>query len=77
MNRANTILIVDDESFGREVLAALLQPQGYQLMFASDGDEALLLATAEPPDLILLDVMMPGMNGFEVCRRLRAEPLLR
>jgi two-component system, cell cycle response regulator len=77
MSHASTILIVDDEPFGREVLATLLQPQGYRLMFASDGPEALRLAVAEPPDLVLLDVMMPEMNGFEVCRRLRAEPLLR
>src|SRR5215475_3413973 len=73
----NTILIVDDEPLGRETLTALLQPQGYQLRFAANGPEALAQAAACPPDLILLDVMMPGMDGFEVCRRLRADPLLR
>ncbi len=77
MNRASTILIVDDEPFGRETLAALLQPQGYQLIFAADGDDALALAIAQPPDLVLLDVMMPQMNGFEVCQRLRANPFTR
>jgi two-component system, cell cycle response regulator len=73
----NTILIVDDEPLGRETLTALLEPQGYQLRFAGSGSDALALAAAQPPDLILLDVMMPGMDGFEVCRRLRADALLR
>jgi DNA-binding response OmpR family regulator len=77
MNHVSTILIVDDEPIGRETLAALLQPQGYQLMFAADGDDALAQAAAQPPDLVLLDVMMPQMSGFEVCQRLRANPLLR
>lgn len=70
---AMRILIVDDEPFGRETLAALLVTQGYQLAFAASGPEALRQANATPPDLILLDVMMSdGMDGFEVCRRLRA-----
>ena len=68
------ILIVDDEPAGRETLAALLR--SYRLAFACDGAEALARAAAAPPDLILLDVMMPQMDGFEVCRRLRADPLL-
>jgi DNA-binding response OmpR family regulator len=72
-----TILIVDDEPFGRDMLAALLQPEGYQLRFAANGPQALAQAATYAPDLILLDVMMPGMDGFEVCRRLRADPLLR
>jgi DNA-binding response OmpR family regulator len=76
MSQANTVLIVDDDAFGRETLTALLQPHGYHLLYASSGPEALAQATARPPDLVLLDVMMPGMDGFEVCRRLRADPLL-
>jgi two-component system, cell cycle response regulator len=71
MNQPTTILIADDEPLGQETLAALLSPLDYQLIFASSGAEALRLAIATPPDLILLDVMMPGMDGFEVCRRLR------
>src|SRR3954462_6252383 len=71
-----TILIVDDEPLGRETVAALLQPQGYQLRFAASGPEALAQAAACPPDLILLDVMLPGMDGFAVCRHLRADPQL-
>jgi two-component system cell cycle response regulator len=71
VNQLTTVLIADDEPLGQETLAALLSPLGYQLIFASNGGEALRLATITPPDLILLDVMMPGMDGFEVCRRLR------
>src|SRR6266542_4080748 len=76
MRQASTILIVDDEASGQATLEGLLLSQGYQLVFASSGGEALAKAAERPPDLILLDVMMPGMDGFEVCRRLRAEPIL-
>ncbi len=71
MNQLTTVLIADDEPLGQETLAALLSPLGYRLIFASDGGEVLRLASTTPPDLILLDVMMPGIDGFEVCRRLR------
>src|SRR5262245_22716964 len=77
MSYITTILIVDDEPLGRETISALLQPQGYQLRFAASGSDALTQAAACQPDLILLDVMMPGMDGFEVCRLLRADPRLR
>jgi DNA-binding response OmpR family regulator len=70
------VLIVDDTFTGREVLASLLHNQGYHLAFAQDGFEALEQAAALTPDIILLDVMMPGMDGFEVCQRLRADPRL-
>ncbi len=76
MNHKSTILIVDDLLSAREVLRGLLTGQGYNLAFASNGAEALAKATQLIPDLILLDAMMPGMNGFEVCERLRADPLL-
>lgn len=75
-NIPSTILIVDDSPVGRETLEAVLYNQGYQLLFAHDGPQALAQAIERPPDLILLDVMMPVMDGFEVCRRLRATPLL-
>src|SRR5689334_897283 len=68
-----SVLIVDDELIGRETVAALLMLEGYRLVFASSGAEALAQAAALRPDLILLDVMMPGMDGYEVCRRLRAD----
>ena len=72
MHAKSIILIVDDTETGREILEALLQSPAYHLVFASNGPEALEKAEAYGPDLILLDVMMPGMDGFEVCRRLRA-----
>src|SRR3990172_9399712 len=74
-NRA-TILIVDDSLAGRQTLQELLIAQEYDLAFANDGPEALAKAAELTPDVILLDVMMPGMDGFEVCRRLRADSRL-
>ncbi|NUM46415.1 MAG: response regulator [Anaerolineales bacterium] len=77
MSQESLILIVDDNPLGRETLAELLDGYpGYTLAFAENGFEALHSATQLTPDLILLDVMMPGLNGFEVCRRLRDDPAL-
>ena len=72
-NMRNTILIVDDEPAGRETLESILEPEGYYLVLAENGYQAIEQAKAIQPDVILLDVMMPGMNGFEVCRRIRSE----
>lgn len=72
----STILIVDDEPFGRETLESVLEPEGYDLVMAENGYQAIEKALALQPDVILLDVMMPGMNGFEVCRRIRSEKQL-
>ena len=72
----STILIVDDEPRGRKNLKILLLNENYNLMFAENGSEALELAVNNPPDVILLDVMMPGMDGYEVCRRVRANATL-
>jgi PAS domain S-box-containing protein len=71
-----TILIVEDSLDGRQTLQTLLAAQGYTLAFAENGFEGLAKATELVPDLILLDVMLPGIDGLEVCRRLRANPLL-
>jgi class 3 adenylate cyclase len=68
------VLIVDDNADNREILDARLTSQGYATMTAADGEEALAAAYADLPDLILLDVMMPKLDGLEVCRRLRADP---
>ncbi|WP_245860640.1 HD domain-containing phosphohydrolase [Candidatus Chloroploca asiatica] len=76
MPAPSIVLIVDDNPIGRETLEDLLYGQGYTLAFAADGPEALQQAAALTPDVILLDVMMPGMDGFEVCRRLRTDPHL-
>lgn len=74
MNRSkSTILIVDDDAAGRRALEAPLLNDEYDLVLAQDGPQALQLAHTLHPDLILLDVMMPGMDGYEVCRRLRAD----
>ncbi|MBI4494384.1 MAG: response regulator [Chloroflexi bacterium] len=71
--RRPRVLVVDDEEVNRELLDALLTPQGYQLAFAGDGVEALRCVEAEPPDVVLLDIMLPGMDGFAVCRALKAD----
>lgn len=72
----STILIVDDELFMSKTLEGLLSSPDHALATASNGEEALAKATELTPDLILLDVMMPIMDGFEVCRRLRGDPVL-
>ena len=74
MTTLSTILIVDDIAANRDTLIKLLQNPDYQLVEAAAGPQALKLAADLFPDLILLDVMMPEMDGFEVCRRLRANP---
>ena len=71
MTHTSRVMVVDDEPVARETIEMVLSVEGYDLVVASNGPEALVLAAAEPPDLILLDVMMPEMDGFEVCRRLR------
>lgn len=76
MGTQSTILIVDDQPVGREVLDELLFSPQYTLVFAASGAEGLEKAFEVRPDLILLDVMMPDMDGFEVCRRLRADSRL-
>lgn len=67
------ILVVDDEEANRELLEAKLTPLGYEVLLARNGGEALEKAQRASPDLILLDVMMPGMNGFEVAARLKKD----
>ncbi|NBV20511.1 MAG: response regulator [Proteobacteria bacterium] len=70
------VLIVDDEPRGRDLLEALLRPLGCRLEFATDGRQAYNRTVALQPDLVLLDVMMPELDGFEVCRLIRANPLV-
>lgn len=71
------ILVVDDNPLNVKLLAARLTREYYAVMTAHNGTEALANARNDPPDLILLDVMMPDIDGFEVCRRLRADPQTR
>jgi PAS domain S-box-containing protein len=68
------ILMVDDTPANIDVLRKVLSPEGYKLSFANNGEKALNIAIRAIPDLILLDVMMPGMDGFETCRRLKQHP---
>src|SRR5258706_2526703 len=71
---AEKILIVDDEPRIREVLMRFLAREGYDPRGAESGEEALDAVRAEPPDLVLLDLRLPGVDGVEVCRRLQEEP---
>ena len=66
------ILIIDDEESNRRLLEVLVQAEGHQAFVAPDGETGIALAIAEQPDIILLDLMMPGLDGFEVVRRLRS-----
>jgi PAS domain S-box-containing protein/putative nucleotidyltransferase with HDIG domain len=77
MQTPNTILIVDDDVYARAMVRQLLAGEKHRLLEAGRGDEALRMASEQQPDLILLDVMMPGFDGFEVCRNLRANPQTR
>ena len=70
----STVLIVDDEYAGRQTLESVLEGEGYNLEMAENGRQAIEKARALLPDVILLDVMMPGMTGFEVCQRIRNDP---
>jgi len=71
---AKKVLIVDDEANIVISIEFLMKQAGYNIEIANDGEEALEKAESYRPDLILLDVMMPKINGFEVCRRIRSNP---
>jgi phosphate regulon transcriptional regulator PhoB len=74
---AAKVLIVEDESDIAELIRYNVERAGYQARLVGDGPQALQLIRREPPDLLVLDLMLPGMDGLEVCRRLRAEPATR
>lgn len=71
MSRKQKILVVDDESTIRRILATRLTMQGYDVVVAVDGEEALQVFQAQSPDLVVLDIMMPKLNGLQVCQELR------
>jgi diguanylate cyclase (GGDEF)-like protein/PAS domain S-box-containing protein len=77
MTNPGKILAVDDTADSLELLTEILATAGYQVRPAISGQLALSAAALDPPDLVLLDIRMPGMDGYEVCRRLRAEPATR
>ncbi len=70
----DSILLVDDQPANLQLLSQTLESLGSKLLFAKNGESALAIAQKARPDLILLDIMMPGIDGFEVCRRLKANP---
>ncbi|MGH8969341.1 MAG: response regulator [Actinomycetes bacterium] len=73
MTDNGVILVVDDQDANRRLLEAILSPRGYRVVSAGSGEEALRLLDGDPPDVVLLDILMPGMDGYEVCRRIRAD----
>jgi len=75
-SRHSSVLIVDDDSVSRQLLQCALETEHYHVLVAHYGDTALALAAHHRPDVVLLDVVMPGRDGFEVCRQLRADPAL-
>ncbi len=74
---AKTVLIVDDQPFFITMQKNLLQRQGYRVLSASNGAEGLTLAKQHKPDLVILDVEMPGMDGFTVCKKLKQDENLK
>lgn len=76
MNEPARILVVDDNANNRDILTTRLQSHGYEVITAADGEQALARVAGSVPDLILLDVMMPTIDGIEVCRRIKADPTL-
>ena len=71
---AGVVLVVDDQAPNRRLLDAVLTPRGYRVLAASSGEEALQTLREERADVVLLDILMPGMDGYEVCRRIRSDP---
>ena len=71
---AGVVLVVDDQAPNRRLLDAVLTPRGYRVLAASSGEEALQNLQTEQADVVLLDILMPGMDGYEVCRRIRSDP---
>jgi len=71
--RPPKVMVVDDEILNRKLIESMLKPQGYQVLTAVDGEDCLAKIEDDPPDLILMDIMMPNMNGFEVVTKLKAK----
>src|SRR5262245_31097510 len=77
MHMSRRILVVEDQEDNRRILRDLLTSSGYDVIYAEDGEEALIVAGRERPDLILMDIQLPLLNGYETTRRLKADPALR
>ncbi len=74
MSEEPTVLVIDDLPQNTRLLEAILAPKGYQVVTAASGEEGLRLLRESEPDLVLLDILMPGMDGYEVCRQIRDDP---
>ena len=72
-----TVLIIEDEPSLQEILTYNLESRGYQVLVFDDGTEGLEGVRQHVPDIVLLDIMLPGMDGFEVCRHIRSDPLIK
>jgi two-component system cell cycle response regulator DivK len=75
--RARRILVVEDHEENRRILRLLLDSAGFELLEAETAEEGLALAASSRPDLILMDIQLPGIDGYEATRRLKADPALR
>lgn len=76
MHDKKTVLIIDDDEGNRDLLGAMLEIGGYSVLKAADGSQGLAILKLQRADVVLLDVMMPGMNGYEVCRAIKTNPEL-
>lgn len=74
MENSGRVLVVDDQPLNVKLLAAQLQAAGYEVFKAYSGEEALAVVHESPPDIVLLDIMMPGLDGYEVTARLKKDP---
>jgi DNA-binding response OmpR family regulator len=70
---SNLIIVIEDDDFLRELIVAKLQKEKYKVIFATDGEEGLKKIREEKPDLVLLDIIMPGMSGFEVLEEMKKD----
>ncbi len=68
------VLVVDDEEYIQHILNFSFGAEGYEVITAADGEEAVSIARSELPDIIVLDIMMPKMDGYEACRQIKADP---
>ena len=77
MTNRRRILVVDDQEDNRRILRDLLTAAGFDIVEAADGEAAVVQAVAEPPDLILMDIQLPGIDGYEATRRIKGSGALR
>ena len=77
MNAVRTILVIEDNTLNLKLVRDVLQHAGYAVVSAPTGEEGVMLAIAEPPDLVLMDLQLPGITGTEALRRLRSHPSSR